>query len=432
MDAKYTYDVIVIGGGASGMMTAGRAGERGKRVLLIEKNKNLGEKLKITGGGRCNITNNERDIRKFLAHYGDSEQFLYSPFSQFGVDQTFEFFESRGLPLVTQGRNRVFPQSEKAKDVYATLIQYLKKNNVEVLTECTVKKLEITDGKISSVVTEKGLFTGKSVVIATGGLSHPETGSTGDGFAWLRTLGHTIHEPTPNIVPIKTEDQWIKNLAGTSLENIKITFFVDGKKSFSKTDIPNQIGNPPDLLRNSKRAGLLCTHFGLSGPLALNSSKKVSDMLYEGAVTATIDCYPDKNIGELEKYIIEIFDANKNKILKNVFADIAPVGTSKVLLELIPHIDPLTAVNSVTKESRKELVHLLKTLPVTITGLMGFDRAVVADGGVDIREVNTKTLQSTIIPNLYLTGDILDIERPSGGYSLQLCWTTGYIAGDNC
>lgn len=418
MESQKKYDVIVIGGGASGMMAAGRAGERGKKVLLIEKNKALGEKLKITGGGRCNITNNERDVRKLLSHYGKAEQFLYSSFFQFGIEQTFEFFKSRGLPLVIQARNRVFPHTERATDVCKLLIDYVKNNSVEIITDCAVKKIEIHENRKISVIAKKGTYVGESIIIATGGLSHPETGSTGDGFKWLSDLGHTVHKPTPNIVPLQVEDQWIKKLAGTSLENIKITFFVDGKKVFSK---------------DTTTAGkLLCTHFGLSGPLALNSSKQVSDMLYAGVVTASIDCYPEKNLGELEQHIIHIFEANKNKVLKNVFTDIAPKGTAKVLLELLPHIDPLTQVNSVTKEARKELVRLLKSLPITITGLMGFDRAVVADGGVDIHEVDTKTFQSKKLPNLFLTGDILDIERPSGGYSLQLCWTTGYIAGNNC
>jgi predicted Rossmann fold flavoprotein len=413
------YDIIIIGGGASGMIAAGRAGEigkqLGKKVLLIEKNKVLGKKLGITGGGRCNITNNERDVRKFLAHYGKAEQFLYSAFSQFGVNDTFTFFEGRGLPLSIQARNRVFPSTEKAKDVCKVLEKYMQENHVEVLTNTAVTNLEIIDNTIVSVLLENGKkIIGKSYILATGGLSHPETGSTGDGFMWL-TPTHTISKPTPNIVPLIVEEQWVKDLAGISFEHIKITFYIDGKKKFSK---------------DTNTAGkLLCTHFGLSGPLALNSSKQVSDLLYEGIVTATIDCYPDKNLGELETYMIDIFDKNKNKDIKNVFADISPTGTSKIILGLLPHIDPATKVNSITKDARKELVRLLKSLPVTITGLMGFDRAVVADGGLDISEIDTKTMQSKKIKNLYVTGDILDIERPSGGYSLQLCWTTGFVAG---
>jgi predicted Rossmann fold flavoprotein len=409
------YDVIVIGGGASGLMAAVTAAENNKKVVLIEKNKTLGNKLKISGGGRCNITHNEREVRKLLAHYGDAEQFLYSAFSQCSVDQTWQWFEGRGLPLQVEARNRVFPQSQKASDVCKLFVKLLKEHKVEVVTDCAVEKMEIEGNKISKIITNKGVFEGKSVVLATGGVSHPETGSTGDGFAWLRDLGHAVHEPTPNIVPLIVADTWIKDMPGVSFEDIKIIFYVDGRKVFSK---------------DTKSAGkLLCTHFGLSGPLALNSSKQVADMLEEGVVTAAIDCFPNKNLGELEKYILGIFDQNKNKQLKNVFSEIAPKGASKSILSLLPHMRPGQQVNVVSKEARKELTKLLKSLPMTITGLMGFDKAVVADGGVDITEVDFKTMRSKRIENLFITGDLLNIERPSGGFSLQLCWTTGYVAG---
>ncbi len=416
-----TYDVIVIGGGASGMMAAGVAGEGGKRVLLIEKNIRLGEKLRITGGGRCNITNDERDIHALLANYKASKDFLYSPFSIFGVKETFEFFQGRGLPLFVEARKRAFPKSEKAVDVCNVLIQYLKENNVTVMTDCAVTELEIDNRKISKVFTKKGAeitsYVGNSVIVATGGLSHPETGSTGDGFKWLENLGHTIHPPSPTIVPLTVEENWVKELAGISIGSpevpMKITFFADGKKAFAKT------------------GKLLCTHFGLSGPLILNAAKEVSDLLHKGLVTATIDTYPSLDQGTLEKHMIEVFDQNKNKTLKNVFVDLAPKGTARVILSLVPHIDPEIKTHSISKEMRKELCKLLKALPVSISGLLGFDKAVVADGGVDIREVDTKTMRSTKIDNLFLTGDMLHIDRPSGGFSLQLCWTTGFVAGKN-
>ena len=422
------YDVIVVGGGPSGMIAAGKAGERGLSVLLLEKNKSLGEKLKISGGGRCNITNAEGnllnthassnlearpDIHKFLSNYGNAKPFLYSAFAEFGVGETEKFFLNLGLPFVTQNRNRVFPKSEKATDVLNALVSYMNKNNVVISLNEPVLNFEIQDNKISKVITKNNTYTAKSVIVATGGLSHPETGSTGDGFKWLEKLGHTIHPPTPSIVPLSVEDEWVKKLAGISFEMIKITFFVEGNKVFSKV------------------GPILCTHFGLSGPTILNSSKKVADMLYGGIVTATIDTYPDKNLGELEKHIIKIFDQNKNKTFKNVFDDIAPKGTGKILLTLLPQIDPEIKTHSVTVEMRKQIVRLLKALPITISGLMGFDRAVVADGGVDIAEVDLKTMRSKKVSNLFLTGDMLHIERPSGGFSLQLCWTTGFVAGKN-
>lgn len=405
------WDMIVIGGGASGMMAAAVAGGRGKSVLILDKNKNLGEKLKITGGGRCNITNNEPDIHKFLKIYGDGAPFLYSPFSIFGVKDTFNFFESRGLPLVVQARNRVFPKTEKAYDVYKVLENELKKNNVTIKSSCIVKRINKRGSEIESIETNSGLYFARSYVLATGGMSHPETGSTGDGFKWLKALGHDVKDSSPDIVPLAASDKWVKTLAGVSLSFMKITFYLEGKKQFSKT------------------GKILFTHFGLSGPLILNSAKKVSDLLQSGSVTALIDAFPDTNEGKLEESIIKIFDANKNKILKTVWKEIAPEGIATATEGVDPSIDFDMKVHSVSKDTRKKLVHLLKNLPVNITNLMGYERAVVADGGVSLKELNMKTMSSILYKNLYITGDLLNVNRNSGGYSLQICWTTGYIAG---
>lgn len=407
------FDVIVIGGGASGMMAASVAAAGGKKVLLLEKNKQLGEKLKITGGGRCNITNNERDVRTFLENYGRAKDFLFSPFSQYGVEDTFSFFESRGLPLVVQARNRVFPKTEKAFDVYEVLLKELEKNEVVIKSGVKVLQIKSEGAKVVEVKTTQGSFSANSYILATGGVSHPETGSTGDGFFWLRDLGHTVKDPTPTIVPLAVADQWIKSLAGVSLSFMKITFFVDGKKQVSKT------------------GKVLFTHFGLSGPLILNSAAQVGDMLMNGEVTATIDAYPDTDLGSLDQKIISVFDANKNKSLKNVLKEIVPHGTAKGVELLLNDYDLNMPVHSVTKEQRKKIVHLLKALPVVITGLMGNDRAVAADGGVILEEIDMRTMRSKKFENLYVTGDLLHINRPSGGFSLQLCWTTGYLAGRN-
>jgi len=405
------WDVIVIGGGASGMMAAAVAGSRGKSVLILDKNKSLGEKLKITGGGRCNITNAEPDIHKLLKSYGDGQSFLYTPFSIFGVKDTFQYFESKGLPLVVQARNRVFPKSEKALDVFNVLKKEIEKNHVSVNHSCSVNKINGRDGLIKSVETNKGLFFAKSFILATGGMSHPETGSTGDGFKWLKDLGHNVKDPTPTIVPLEVSDMWVKSLAGVSLSFMKITFFLDGKKQFSK------IGK------------ILFTHFGLSGPLILNSAGKIHGLLQSGKVKAHIDCFPDTNEGKLEDDIIKAFDLNKNKILRTVFKDIAPDGTAKSLEMIDSTIDFEKKVHSITKDERKKLVKLLKALPVDITNLMGYERSVVADGGVLMSEVDTKTMSSKLYKNLHITGDLLNINRNSGGYSLQICWTTGYVAG---
>lgn len=412
-ESASNYDVIVIGGGASGMMAAGRAAARGKRVLLLEKNRELGSKLKITGGGRCNITNAEEDERVLLAHYGRAKAFLYSPFSQFGVKDTFSFFESLGLPLVVQAHKRAFPKTEKAIDVFRVLKDYLGKGNVDVYMGANVEQVMARDGRISSVVINGKELVASSFILATGGKSHPETGSTGDGFSWLTKLGHKVKEPTPTIVPIAVREQWVKKLAGVTLPAVCISFFLEKKGMVVL------------------KGDILCTHFGLSGPLILNSAGDIADLLHQGAVTAQIDVHPKDDISELDKRIIAVFDLHKNKSLKNVWNELAPVGTGPALLPLLNGIDPTSKVHSITKDQRRRIVSLLKALPVTISGLMGYDRAVVADGGLLLQEVDTRTMRSKRYPNLYITGDLLNISRPSGGYSLQLCWTTGYVAGNS-
>jgi len=408
------FDLIVIGGGASGMIAAGRAGERGLKVLLLEKNKKLGTKLSITGGGRCNILNAEDNEQVLLKKYGSSEQALYSVFSQFGMKKTYSFFESQGLPIVIEHNKRAFPASHNANDVVSTLEAYVRKNGVVVKTGTAVTEVVMNKGMIEKVVAGKEEFFAKEYILATGSVSHKETGSTGDGFMWLKNLGHTVHAPTPTIVPIAVTDQWIKTLAGVSLENIKITFFIEGVKAFNLSGT------------------VLCTHFGLSGPLILNNAHKVADLLHSGTVTGTIDLFAGIDFPLLEQKIIDIFEQSKNKTLKNVLKEILPLGTQKGISLIIADFVPLdTKVHSVTKEMRKKLLHILKELPLTVEGLMGFDRAVVADGGIPLNEVDMKTMRSKKVRNLCVTGDLLHINRPSGGYSLQLCWTTGYVAGSS-
>lgn len=413
------YDVIVIGGGASGMMVAGRASELGKKVLLIEKNKRMGEKIRIGGGGRSNVTNGEMDIRKFLSIYGKNEKFLYSIFDQFSAKDTFKFFEDRGLPLVIQARQRAFPHTEKAEDVYKVMERYVTNDNVKVVTNSPVTKINHGDGVIVSVDCGKNTYRANEYVLATGSLSHPETGSTGDGFKWLNDLGHTVAAPTPSIVPLSVPETWVHVLAGVSLSFMKITFFVENsegvqKKSFSKT------------------GKVLFTHFGLSGPLILNSATQVADLLHSGNVTAKIDAYPDTDLGALDRKLVTIFDNNKNKLFKNIVAEFVPEGTQKgITLLLSEKIDIDKKVHSITRDERKYIVNTLKALPMTIEGLMGFDRAVIADGGVPLNEIDMRTMRSLKVKNLFITGDLLHINRPSGGFSLQLCWTTGYVAGNN-
>lgn len=413
MSAQDRYDVIVIGGGAAGMMAAGIAASKGRRVLLIEKNKKLGEKLSITGGGRCNIANAEEDERLLLSHFGDAANFLHSPFSQSGLKETIEFFDSIGVPTMTEARKRMFPQSQSAEDVTAALFKYVKAQGVVVKVGLPVARIHASNGHIESVLMGGKEYEADSYIISTGGVSHPETGSTGDGFRWLRDLGHTVTDPTPTIVPLKVKDAWVKSLAGITIPDMKMTVFVNGAKKLAL------------------KGNVLLTHFGISGPLILNAAGKVSDLMQEGEVTAAIDAFPSMDLGILDKHIASIFDQHKNKELQNVFRHIAPAGTADALLSLIPNIDRDKRVHSVTKEERRRIAELLKALPVTISGLMGLSRAVVADGGVALTEIDMKTMRSKVCKNLFVIGDLLNIKRPTGGYSLQLCWTTGFVAGQN-
>ncbi len=403
------WDVIVVGGGAAGMMAAGRAGERGKRVLLLEKNNCLGEKLKITGGGRCNITNAEFDVHLLLKQYGKAASFLFSPFSQFGVQSTFDFFQSKGLPLIIQAGKRAFPNTERALDVYKVLEKYVREGSVTIKTGAKTSRIMKESGKVIGIATRECVYEADAVVLATGGSSQPETGSTGDGFKWLRDIGHTVHMPTPSIVPLAVSEASIHMLKGVSVSQAKITFFLNGKKQFSR------------------KGDLLFTHFGISGPVVLNSSGAVGDLLHAGTVTAIIDFFPESNERDLDDRIKALFEQHKNKTLKNIFSHIAP----QQLLSCMQGVGGETKVHSVTKEQRKILVCTLKMLPLTITRLMGLDRAVVVDGGIDLREVHNRTMRSTLYVNLYIVGDLLHINRPSGGYSLQLCWTTGWVAGNS-
>jgi len=417
------YDTIVIGGGASGMMAAIVASRNNKKVLIIEKNKSLGEKLKISGGGRCNIFNKEEDLKKLLTNYGDSAKYLYSPFTKFGVYETEDFFKNLGIEVKVEDRKRAFPSSEKAIDVFNSLLKELEKNNVEIKLGSSVEKIVVEGGLVTGVKvkSDEQIYTAKKYILATGGYSHPETGSTGDGFKFLKSLnlGIKIEEPTPSLVPVSVENSWVKKLSGKTVENIKITFFVDNLKKKvlkSGTETKNRV---------------LFTHFGLSGPTILNLSKNISDWLKEGEVTMQVDLFPSLDESELNKFILEIFENNKNKVVKNVLNDIY---AGNILEEIFLEDKMLQnilqkQVNDVRVEERKVIINVLKNLRITITGLMGFDKAIIADGGIEVDEVNFDNMSLKKIPNLFVTGDMLNISRPSGGYSLQLCWTTGFIAG---
>jgi len=406
------YDVVVIGGGASGMMAAGIASNRGLNVLLLEKNAKLGVKLSISGGGRCNIVNAEEDEKKLLSQYGKSEQFLYSSFSQFGMKETYEFFESHSLPLQIEARHRAFPKSERASDVVKTLEKYMKAGGVEIKLKSTVTHIHREGNHITSVEAGGRKYSARSYIFATGGVSRPETGSTGDGFRWLSVSAHTVAKPTPTIVPLLTKETWVKDIAGVSAQSVKITYKLEGKRAFSA------------------EGAILFTHKGISGPAVLNSAGQVAELLEGGEVTAHIDFFRDTDAGSLDKKLSAFFDQNKNKSVLNAIREFSPPGIAFALLALTS-IEKETKVHSVTREQRKKLSAQLKNTTLTISGLMGFEKAVVADGGVHLREIDTKTMRSKLVDNLFVIGDLLHITRPSGGYSLQLCWTSGFVAGSN-
>lgn len=416
MSSKQQYDVVVIGGGPAGMMAAGTAAARGRKVLLVEKNKDLGKKLSITGGGRCNILNAEPDTRKLLENYGEASKFLFSPFSQFGMQDTWDFFAELGLPIVVEARKRAFPESQQAGDVMRVMKKYVTENNVELWTGTKALGFETKNGEITCLNTSRGDVSADSYILATGGSSRPETGSTGEGVEWLKEIGHTIHTPSPNIVPLKVAEDWVKELSGTTLSFMKITFGCNLTK---------------DQGRFSKTGKILFTHFGLSGPLILNSAHQVKELLQGGPVQTVIDMYPDTEVGTLRERVLKVFENNKNKDLKNVLKEFVPHGMAEAVAAQLDSELQNTKVHSVSKEERHELVDRLKAMPLTVNGTMGLDWAVISDGGVDLTEVDTKNMRSKVHENLFFTGDVLNINRPSGGFSLQLCWTTGYVCGQS-
>lgn len=409
-----SYDVIVVGGGAAGMMAAGRAAERGRSVLLLEKNDVLGVKLSQTGGGRCNITNAEFDNRLLLVNYGEAEKFLHGTFSRFAVEQTFDFFAQRGLPLVVEARQRAFPRTQRAQDVTALLVRTLRKQKVQIHTRTLVRSIYTDGDRVSGVKTDGGDFFADTIVLATGGLSHRKTGSTGDGFHWLRDLGHTVHPPNPDVVPLKVREAWVKTLSGLTLGPMKITFC--GKQAKHKKIV--------------RSGDLLFTHFGLSGPLILNCAHAVKQLLASGPVQASIDLFPDHESPVVDKQLLDAFGTHRSKRLRNTLKQLGPRGTARALAANLDSELLDKQVSQITQAERKRLVQLLKGLPLTITGTMGYDWAVISDGGVPLTEIDTRTMTSRLYPNLHIIGDLLHINRPSGGYSLQLCWTTGWVVGE--
>ncbi len=426
MTRDIIYDVAVIGGGPAGMIASIRAAELGASVVLIEKNEKLGKKLLITGCGRCNTTNATLDNRALAQKYGKKGKFLLSPFSKWNAQNTIDFFESHGMPTKVEAENRVFPMSDRAQSVWNVLVQELKKHKVAILTKASVQKILRTKNIITGVsvsmtlpsliasaqeikVAPHGIIRAHSYIITTGGTARPETGSTGDGFKWLKALGHTIVTPDSALVPVKIAESWVKKLQGLSLSNVKITIHENG------------------MAQDAKTGKILFTHFGISGPLVLNMSYTIGEAFNESLVMLALDLFPTLDHGELDIKLRAHLEKHQNRKWQNALAGFVPPLLAAVLVEL-SKIDPELFVNKVPRTMRLAFVKTLKNMVLTPTGLLGTEKAIVSSGGVALEEVDFKTMRSRKIDNLYLAGDILDFDRPSGGFSLQICWTTGFVA----
>ncbi|MFA5134537.1 MAG: NAD(P)/FAD-dependent oxidoreductase [Patescibacteria group bacterium] len=408
------YDLIVIGGGPSGMMAAGRAAENGASVLLLEKREKLGIKLSITGKGRCNITNAEFDRRKLVGAYGKKGRFLFSALAAFGPREAIDFFEARGIKTKTERGNRVFPASDESADVISALLRYLHEHRVEIRTNAAVKSIGFKGNGIEKVTLTGGEeYRAGHYALCSGGLAYPQTGSTGDAYAWLREMGHTVVAPQPALVPVITQERFVKELEGLSLKNVSVGVFQNGKKAAS------EFGEA------------LFTSHGLSGPIVIDMSKAIGECLKKGGTELRIDFKPALGFPELDKRIRKDFTEFHNKQYKNSLHRLLPKKLIPVIIRL-SGIDPEKKVNEITKEQRMALIHLLKEFSLAVKSLEGFDRAIVTAGGVDLQEIDPKTMRSKIIENLFIAGELLDIDGPTGGYNLQMAWSTGYCIGQHC
>ncbi|PLX20958.1 aminoacetone oxidase family FAD-binding enzyme [Candidatus Parcubacteria bacterium] len=404
------YDLVVIGGGPAGMMAAGRAGELGARVLLLEKNWRLGNKLLITGKGRCNITNDIENVRQMTEHFGVNGRFLFSALNNFGPEDIIEFFNNKGVKTKTERGLRVFPESDKSEDVLNALISYLENSSVEVRTNMEVETILKEGKKIEKIIMVNGEeIEAENFLIATGGKSYSETGSTGDAYKWLEDLGHKIVKPIPSLTPIRVREKIVRDLEGLSLKNVEISLYKDNKK------IDSRFGEA------------LFTRSGMSGPIILDMSKKIVEEGIEDIVMK-IDYKPSLDFATLDKRIQEDFSESNNKMFKNSLANLLPQKLVPVIIDL-SEIDPDKKVNSVSKAERSVLLHLLKEFKLHISDVVGFPKSIVTAGGVELSEVNSKTMKSRIIDNLYFAGEVLDLDGPTGGFNLQICWSTGFAAG---
>ena len=404
--------ILVVGGGAAGMMVAVTAARRGKNVLLLEKNEKLGKKLFITGKGRCNLTNSA-EIEELFNAVVSNPKFLYSSFYSFTNDQVISFFEGLGVKTKVERGGRVFPESDHSSDVIRALEQEMKRLGVRISLRTEVKEILTEDGRAKGVRLSSGrMIAADAVIIATGGISYPSTGSTGDGYRFARECGHKVTDLSPALVPMEVKEWYAKELMGLSLRNIGIRI-TDGKKKLYE-----EFGE------------MLFTHYGVTGPVILSASSIVGKKLKEHPLTLHIDLKPALTEEQLDKRVLREFEANHNRQFKNAVDSLFPAKLKPVAIEL-SGIPEEKKVNEVTKEERLHFVRLIKDFSMTLTGLRGYHEAIITKGGVSVKEIDPGTMESKLVKGLYFAGEVLDLDAVTGGYNLQIAWSTGYLTGAN-
>ncbi len=401
------YDLAVIGAGAAGLMCAATAAGRGKSVALIEKNERFGWKLSLTGKGRCNITN-ACDVKTVLANIPGGGRFLYGALSRFTPEDTMAWFSERGLPLKIERGSRVFPESDRALDVVKLLSALCRRLDVTAV-QARALAVVLTDGEVSGVKTDAGLVRCRAAAVCTGGLSYPRTGSTGDGYVFARSVGHRVTPTRPSLVPLVSPDPWCAELQGFTLKNVRLTAFEDEKAVYSE------------------QGELLFTHFGVSGPLVLSASAHLPHAA-EGRCRLEIDLKPALDEQTLDRRLLRDFEKYAAREFKNALGDLAGRSMIPVLVRL-SGIPEDTRVCEITREQRRALLRLLKAFPVAVSGTRPIDEAIVTAGGVDVREIDPRSMQSRLVPGLYFAGEVLDLDAYTGGFNLQIAWSTGHLVG---
>ncbi len=409
--------VVIIGGGPAGMMAAYGIAQASTEheVIILEQNEKLGKKLYITGKGRCNVTN-ASDLEEVFAHIITNPKFLYSALYTFDNQRVMDFFEENGCRLKVERGNRVFPVSDHSSDIIKTFQNVLKQLGVKVQYNSCVKKLLTKENQVTGVVVEQNHksveIMADQVIVATGGISYPVTGSTGDGFKWAKEVGHTVTELKPSLVPFHVKEEWCKELQGLSLKNVTAQLFVNGKRVYE------EMGE------------MLFTHFGVSGPLVISGSSYYGMQKKVDEAKMLIDLKPALSKEQLDKRILREFEGSQNKQFKNAIGSLYPSKMTPIMIQL-SGIDPNKKVNEITREERMNLVELTKGLCLNITGTRGYSEAIITKGGIATKEVNPSTMESKLIKGLYFAGEILDSDALTGGYNLQIAWSTGYLAGSS-